>query len=52
MSIALVIATKKLQKHTGIAAEDWQKKLLEQAVRQFNTWSLARIQKYIAENYE
>ena len=52
MAIAFTLASKKLQKHTGVAAEDWQKELLEQAVRKFNTWSLARIQRFTAENYE
>lgn len=51
MSIALIIASKKLQKHTGIAAEDWQKELLDQAIQKFNSWSVEKIQQFVAENY-
>lgn len=52
LAIALIIASKKLQRHTGIAAEDWQKEILEQAVGRFNSWTVERIQQFIAENYE
>lgn len=51
MAIALVIASKRLQKHTGIAAEDWRKELLEQAMVYFNIWTVEKIQRYIGEYY-
>lgn len=51
MAIALVLASKKLQRHTGVAAEDWRKELLEQALVRLNSWSEQKIQKFIAENF-
>lgn len=52
MAIALVLASKKLQKHTGIAAEDWRKQLLERAIAYFNAWSIEKIQRFIGEHYQ
>lgn len=49
--IALVLATKKLQRHTGIAASDWQKEILAQAVKNFNRMSIEQIQRFITEHY-
>lgn len=51
LAIALVIASKKLQKHTGVAAADWRRELLEQAMDRFNHWSIERIQQFIADNF-
>lgn len=51
MAIALVIASKKLQRHTGIAAADWRKELMEQALEKFNRMSVRQIEKFIAENF-
>lgn len=51
LAIALVIASKRLQRYTGVASEDWRKELLDQAVNRFNTWSIEKIQRFIAENY-
>lgn len=51
MAIALVIASKKLQRHTGVAAEDWRKELMEQALEKFNRMSVGQLEKFIAENF-
>jgi hypothetical protein len=51
LAIALVIASKRLQRHTGVAAEDWRKELLEQALKKFNRMSIEQIQRFISENY-
>ena len=52
MAIALVIASQKLQRHTGIAAADWRKEILEQALERFNSWSIEKVQRFIAQYYE
>lgn len=51
LAIALVLASKKLQRHTGIAAADWRRELMEQAIARLNSWSEQKIQKFIAENF-
>jgi len=52
LAIALVIASKRLQRHTGVAAEDWRKELMEQALVKFNSWSIEKIQRFVAKHYE
>ena len=52
MAIALVIASQKLQRHTGVAAADWRKELLEQALARFNSWSVEKVQRFIVKHYE
>jgi hypothetical protein len=52
LAIALVIASKRLQKRTGIVAEDWRQELLESAVALFNSWSVEKIEKFIAKHYQ
>jgi hypothetical protein len=51
LAIALVIASKRLQQHTGVNAADWRKELLEIALSRFNSWSVEKVQRFIAENY-
>lgn len=51
LAIALVLSSKKLQRHTGIAAEDWRKELIQQAIARLNSWSEQKIQKFIAKNF-
>lgn len=52
LAIALVIASIKLQRRTGVAAADWRKELLEQALDRLNRWSDAKIQRFMAEYYK
>jgi len=52
MAIALGIASKRLQRHTGIHAADWRRSLLEEAVSKFNSLSPTQLQSYIAKNFE
>ena len=52
MAIALVIASQKLQRHTGVAAADWRKELLEEALARFNSWSIEKVQRFIAKHYQ
>lgn len=52
LAIALVIASKRLQKRTGIVASDWRKELLESAIANFNSWSIEKVEKFIAEHYQ
>lgn len=52
MAIALVIASQKLQRHTGVASADWRKEILGQALDRFNSWSIEKVQRFIAEHYE
>lgn len=52
MAIALVIASQKLQRHTGVAAADWRKEILEQALERFNSWSIEKVQRFVAKHYE
>lgn len=49
--IALAIAPKRLQGRTGVAAADWHKKLLEEALEKFNKMSVQQIERFIAEHY-
>lgn len=51
LAIALVIASNRLQRHTGVAAADWRKELMEQALSKFNSWSIEKIQRFIAQHY-
>ena len=51
MAIALVLASKKLQRHTGVAAEDWRKELMQQAIARLNSWAVEKIERFIANNY-
>ncbi|MBW4640658.1 MAG: hypothetical protein KME05_21020 [Gloeocapsa sp. UFS-A4-WI-NPMV-4B04] len=49
--IALAIASKRLQRRTGVAAADWHKKVLEEALEKFNKMSVQQIERFIAEHY-
>lgn len=49
--IALAIALKRLQRRTGVAAADWHKKLLEEALEKFNKMSVQQSERFIAEHY-
>jgi hypothetical protein len=51
LAIALVIASKRLQRRTGVAAADWHKQLLEEALEKFNKMSVQQIERFIAEHY-
>lgn len=51
LAIALVIASKRLQRRTGVAATDWHKQLLEEALEKFNKMSVQQIERFIAEHY-
>lgn len=51
LAIALTLASKKLQRHKGVHASDWQKKLLEQDVSRFNRSTPYQLQKFIANNF-
>jgi len=51
MAIALVLASKKLQQHTGVHAGDWRKELLERAVDKFTKFTPEQLEKFIAENF-
>jgi biopolymer transport protein ExbB/TolQ len=52
LAIALVIASNRLQRHTGVAASDWRKELMEQALAKFNSWSIEKVQRFIAQHYD
>lgn len=51
LAIALVIASKRLQRRTGVAAADWHQELLEEALLKFNKMSVKQIERFIAEHY-
>lgn len=52
MAIALVLASKKLQRHTGVHAGSWRKELLESAIDKFSKFTPHQLERFIAENFD
>ncbi len=51
MAIALVIASKKLQQHTGVHASSWRFELLERAIDKFSKSTPEQLERFVAENF-
>jgi len=51
LAIALVLACKKLQRHTGIHAASWRNELLESAINKFSKFTPEQLQRFITENF-
>lgn len=52
MAIALALACKKLQRHTGVHSSDWLKELLDQAINRFNRFTPQQLERFITESFD